>query len=648
MVGVDQDGVEGAGFARALAFFGARADLDDAGAFEAMAAAVLALGDAYRSLGGGAAAELPSAAALADAILGAFVRNERGLSPLDVGGPLAGSWRDVLVDAARAAFNFEVVLLADPRADGSVELVAPAANCSPSARLALIAQVGGAFYPLVATNPSLYFRTPPASRNLVVRRTFRVLDEASDQAAGRLAESVAASVLAAVASAPSPAAQFSLATADRFLRAAGLPVQCRLVNFAGFCYGLLVDTPAGTAYCPVHASPLPAHDGARTAFGPRPATPLPLAAHLALTAPLFAWLAAEQMAVRRGAPIVDDRGRPIGVASAGGAPLYFIHDAAGDAASTPAASTPAASTPAASTPAASTPAASTPAASTPAASTPAASTPAAGSLSAGDLASAIAFPYSARRVDAAIAETIRGTSGAKAADAAADATKVDTDADAAVARNQLYRLFLAEFSAVVRAERNTAVRNKIKAAVAAAKIGTAAGNQQKLRRELLAILADEPRDFELVRGVISRAFAANPRDPTPLALAGIDGTAFDFDRRTFAALKRAESHSAIVADLKRLMADRIAPADVPAPPSENVFVACSDRKSSDRKSAVCSGRRLAVPSNLVEDFFNLLAADVVNPIKIDLLTASASGVIAPLSFARYPGEVFNATFGADS
>ena len=95
LIGVEQScpGVPSSGFMYSLALAIAVSDESLSDVIAALCEAAISIGDSYRALGSGAAAVFPSPQDLSDALVGAFVRRETGLSPLGPGGVAGSSWR---------------------------------------------------------------------------------------------------------------------------------------------------------------------------------------------------------------------------------------------------------------------------------------------------------------------------------------------------------------------------------------------------------------------------------------------------------------------------------------------------------------------------------------------------------------------------
>jgi hypothetical protein len=640
LVGVEQSApsVPEAGYAYALAFAVGLGDDTVDEVLSELAGLAAGMGDTYYALGGGAGAAFASGRDLAETILSAFVRRDPGLSPLGPGGAAASAWPDVLADLARHAYGVEVVVLDDPDGTGAVTVKAApdaAAAISLAARgtaegpglaarprIVLLAAGPSGTYPVAALNPKFYLRVAPAHRWMAARRSFS--EAPPDAAAGdsdgeakfaidHVAEIVRGVLEAGLRGAVGPrlgATALDLGLIMRWVSSEpAFTVETRLVNFHNMCYGVLLRPSArgsdamtrssswmlrGMAYVPVRLSAYPV-DGTPATFGPRPAAALPAATLAAAVDSLNRYIAAagEPYApVVRAATIVDASGRAIGF-TAGGEPLHFYHDAEQQP-------------------------------------------PAASGAGLGATA-IIRFPYDSREVDLAIAASLTGDAPPEDAGPSRHAAEADV-------RNRLYRLFLAEFSAVLRRERNEALRGQLVAALEGTQYASAASVAQ-LRARLVELLGDYPDDLLTVRDAVARAYATAPRDPGRAALAAVAATSFSFDRQTMARLRSLGPHDAVVGALRALMAPHVLASEPHAEGARasgklaNMYVSCAEESAvHDAAPGLCHGRRLVVPAERLGDFYDILAADVRNPGKTGLLAAVSAGVLDALDFIRRPGE----------
>jgi hypothetical protein len=225
-------------------------------------------------------------------------------------------------------------------------------------------------------------------------------------------------------------------------------------------------------------------------------------------------------------------------------------------------------------------------------------------------------------------------------DAAAFAA-VEAQAARAQAQQRIYPLLLAEFAAALRAERNAKLRGEIKDAIASTRF-TSTRSISDLRVKLGELLSGWPDDGLAVRAALARAYtsAAGGDSRTTIAERAnriIDATVFTFDRLTLARLRALKTHAETVAELRRIMAPRVAAASgaLTAAPI-NMFVACSEQ--TDLPRSQCVDGRLAIADRDLAGFFDCLARDVHSAGKATLLSAASAGVLDGLDFIRRPDE----------
>jgi len=606
IIGVEQTApaVPDAGFAYALASAIGVGETSIDEVLSELAALAREMGDTFYALGDGGGASFSSAQELADTIISTFVRRDDALSSFGPGGAASTSWPGILVELARHVYGVEVVVLSDESGTGSVMLEA-----SPDAVTALLS--GGytpprvailitgpmGTYPIAAINPRFYLRIPPPYRWMASRRTFDFNDPPSEFAdveefvTDRVAE-IVRETLASVATNKPPTIDLGIIT--RYARSpdATFSVDERLINLQNLCYGVIVSAKSGggQAYIAVRFSAYPV-DGTRVRFGPRPDVKLPAAIlnDAVVDINKFIKTSSEPFApIERVATLVDASGNTaVGFAtgSKGASRLYYYHDpVAYDA-----------------------------------------------------KGEVIRFPYDSRTIDVAIVEAVRGQSQ----------EPLDADAEklraAANSRNRLYRLFLAEFATALRSDRNDKLRARIIAAINATRFKQVK-SVSSLRRKLAEMLQEFPEDLQIVREAISRAYVNSPQNTAKAAIKTIVATEFAFDRQTLARLRLLPSHGDVVAELRKLLGKRVVgvSGEGAIPPSRNMYVSCSGMSSDE---AQCKGQRLMVPEARLNDFYDILAADVLNPGKTNLLAAVSAGVFDPLDFIRRPGENLGITLG---
>lgn len=615
--------------------------LPDAGYFYAVASALsleadelvrdladtaVALRESYRSLAEGGAVAFASAEDLAAAIVGTFLFDlpaEEALrfSPFGPGGPAARSWRNIIGDLVNIRYDVDVVEFVDEAGDGNVVFEASptaaarlrqakppsgkGASRGTPADVAILVTSPAGTYPLAAMEQKEFLRH--AYGRGPARRFFSS-DYHEDEVPDRVVE-----ILRDMAgSRPPPEKQFDLDFVVELCAAEKYRLLYRLVNLRDMCYGVvLAPDPArpDLVYFPVPYAPhyLPPPDPSRgpaptALYGPRPPGSYPARALAKVLE------AANRKAARgRGSTpqvlpasrLVASDGSLIGfigvptiagaAASPGAVGLYFYHD--------PDAKT----------------------------GLPWADAPAA------------AVPYDPLDVDQAIYEA-----GGLPARLPLPAEKEGL-ARSGLYRHRLYRLFLAEFAALLQDERNLPLRKELKALFARTRFSSASALAD-FRAELAAALRDFPDDADAIRALVATLYArVGPAALRKALDEGFDATAFDFDRSTLNRLRALGSRREVEAELGRLMRGQVELEGEAAGQSrpegdslENMYVACSLPTQVGRPQ--CVRERLRMPADVYSDYVSILAADILNPLKNATLGAMTAGVVDGSRFATRPGE----------
>lgn len=225
---------------------------------------------------------------------------------------------------------------------------------------------------------------------------------------------------------------------------------------------------------------------------------------------------------------------------------------------------------------------------------------------------ALVQPYSTAEVDESILTTLRGGKNP-------EYEVLEKKAARARAKNRLYRRFVAEFNAALASDRDMEKRSALIAAISGTRFRES-GSLSELRETVNNLLEGYPDDAALVKKILAESFA-RAADPNKSALAALEGTVFGFDRTTLERLRELP-HDSLVGEVHALMAPRVIhgePQDV-----DNIFVSGS-------------GPALAIPSELLDVYCDILASDITNPWKDNAFT-TAAGVFDPMVFIRRPGE----------
>jgi hypothetical protein len=203
--------------------------------------------------------------------------------------------------------------------------------------------------------------------------------------------------------------------------------------------------------------------------------------------------------------------------------------------------------------------------------------------------------------------------------------------------NRLYRLFLAEFAAVLQKERNTDIRSKLVTIIRKTKFRVPS-SVAAMRDQILALLKGHPTDLTAIKDILIKAYSGRAEVSAALE-ATIAGTSFDFDHTTLHRLRSLDSHdkvAAAVADLMRPLVEIVDKVFEKAPAPDNIFVSCTVNTSVVRPQ--CFGGKLIVPSEKFGPLVDILAADIKNRYKAATLSSAIAGCFDETRFIERPGE----------
>jgi hypothetical protein len=207
----------------------------------------------------------------------------------------------------------------------------------------------------------------------------------------------------------------------------------------------------------------------------------------------------------------------------------------------------------------------------------------------------------------------------------------------AIMRNRLYRYFLAEFSSILKDDKNIEMRKKIISIVSDIKFDNS-NSLISLRIKLLKELKDYKSDLITLKEIISKSILLSINNPLKYIIQYINNTNFNFDKQLFYNLKEMDNIE-LIDKLKKLLKDNIeiVNSDVFTNDINNIYVSCGE--PSNVKKNQCVNNKLTVPSNAIDDFYYMLCMDIKNPIKTKLLTYISSGIFDSMEFINRDNEI---------
>ena len=212
---------------------------------------------------------------------------------------------------------------------------------------------------------------------------------------------------------------------------------------------------------------------------------------------------------------------------------------------------------------------------------------------------------------------------------------IDKSKDALV-RNRLYKYFLAEFSSILRKDKNEKMRNELKKIILNTKFNITESLTQ-LRIKLVNFFKNYPFDLNIIKELITRAFILSPNNPSDLILKSINFTFFDFDKQLLLKLKKMEI-PILINELKKIMTPYISISDIKIE-STNLYISCNEKSSINTKH--CINKKLIIPEDIIEDYYHILAMDIKNPTKSYLLTAISAGAFDSMDFIKHKNEILD-------
>jgi hypothetical protein len=162
----------------------------------------------------------------------------------------------------------------------------------------------------------------------------------------------------------------------------------------------------------------------------------------------------------------------------------------------------------------------------------------------------------------------------------------------AIMRNRLYRYFLAEFSAILKCDKNIEMRKKIISIVSDIKFDNS-NSLISLRIKLLKELKDYKSDLITLKEIISKSILLSTNSPLKYIIQYINNTNFNFDKQLFYNLKKMDTIE-LIDKLKKLLKDKITIADLDVFTNgvDNIYVSCGD--PSNIKKNQCVNNKLIV------------------------------------------------------
>jgi hypothetical protein len=204
--------------------------------------------------------------------------------------------------------------------------------------------------------------------------------------------------------------------------------------------------------------------------------------------------------------------------------------------------------------------------------------------------------------------------------------------------NKMYKLFLAEFSSILKMEKNKEMRLTLEKIISNIDFESSK-SVAAFRQSLIDLIVNE-YDLELIRKIVTRAYIIAPNEIKTEILNTIETTRFNFDNQLLIKLKKL-SHSETVNELQKIMSPYLSQNET-VKNVNNMYTSCIDNPLGDHCSS--NTGKLQIHTSQINDYYDILAADIHNPSKSHILTVIASGVFDALEFIPHSGEYLNISF----
>jgi hypothetical protein len=203
--------------------------------------------------------------------------------------------------------------------------------------------------------------------------------------------------------------------------------------------------------------------------------------------------------------------------------------------------------------------------------------------------------------------------------------------------NYLYQLFLLEFINYTEKERNKPIREQIRTVLGKADFRRKVFEAQ---RELRNLLKNFPSDIATLQTQISMAFYGGDKK---LLLETIDSTVYEFDKITINRLRQLNERD-MKLELRKIaqnFTDTTASLDLSKVTVPNIYLPCEYITNGQ----YCQGKKLIIQEAVLDSFLEILASDLLNPIKHKYLTSGlfTDNIIDYFKFETGPEELVTIT-----
>jgi hypothetical protein len=205
----------------------------------------------------------------------------------------------------------------------------------------------------------------------------------------------------------------------------------------------------------------------------------------------------------------------------------------------------------------------------------------------------------------------------------------DVKIDANPYYNFSYQLFILEFVNIIRNERNDEIRKNIYNSLNVTNF-LKQRDVSIFRRKIATILEQHATDKQTIFSAMKKTRISHLGSRKALE-ATVKNISFDFDKTTLIELRKRKNKEEVIEVLRKLMSSRIEFTDEDVS-MENIYTACTT------DLAHCRDGKMMLSRAKFDKYIDLLASDILNPFKYDLLTLYTFGIVDEEEFITRPDE----------
>jgi hypothetical protein len=212
-------------------------------------------------------------------------------------------------------------------------------------------------------------------------------------------------------------------------------------------------------------------------------------------------------------------------------------------------------------------------------------------------------------------------------------------ANEGIYKNNMYKLFITEFISGIKDLRNKKIRQKIIKLIKENKMQKTT-EIKKFYHDLDKLLNNDNNDFNNDIWKIKKIIKTckNGSIMRNELIKNIESDVFDFDREVISELRNNKSIKCVKDGLDKIIKPKIhfiGDSDASNIDIKNIYTACS---TSLENQSQCYGKKLKMIKSKYNAFISILASDIMNPGKKDLIYLLSSGIVDMFNFTSDHGE----------